>query len=122
MGCDIHGCVERRVNNNWLMFDRIHGTATARNYARFNALAGVRGDGPKPIGVPFDASESTLLAVQGWGQDGHSHSWLPLKDAVKIFQETDGLCKSWMDEEYYFGADFEGHPEIEWRLVFWFDN
>lgn len=50
-------------------------TARQRNYEVFAKLAGVRGPGPDPRGIPDDASDLTKLALDSWGRDGHSHSW-----------------------------------------------
>ena len=65
-----------------------------RHYRLFSILAGVRngygfagcdtGDKFKPIslpkGIPDDASEDYLELVNDYGQYGHSHSFLSLKD------------------------------------------
>jgi len=67
-----------------------------RNYNTFSILADVRngrglagvrtGDGFVPIadpkGVPDDASEDYLEEVARWDCDGHSHSWLTLKEIL----------------------------------------
>jgi hypothetical protein len=154
MGCDIHLTVEKQAKNGkWYavnLFNAHHQSpwrvqkkkvnwidtwsspvARSRNYDRFAALAGVRGHGPKPRGLPNDVSESTRFAVEKWGPDGHSHSWLPLKDAVKIFFDTEydenkkeGYVKN-SPEYYFFGVDrvTEDPEELDqYRVVFWFDN
>lgn len=146
MGCDIHLVLERRHNDKWVavntfkghhvsamhrkegQFDWSYPIATSRNYARFAALAGVRGDGPAPRGVPEDASETTKYLVDYWGSDGHSHSWMSLVDAMSVFVATE----PWHDSE---GDDYYGRKypasfffEVEddkldcYRIVFWFDN
>jgi hypothetical protein len=67
-----------------------------RSYYTFSILADVRngsgfagvrtGDGFVPIadprGVPSDSSEDYLGEVTKWGFDGHSHSWLTLKEIL----------------------------------------
>lgn len=128
MGCDIHGTVEKKVGDRWVMVDRLHYShpTTRRNYERFAALAGVRGDGPEPKGIPPDVSESTKLYIEEWGVDGHTHSFLDLVDAARLFLNTDHLGKEIgkYEKEYpishYFDVD-EANPG-EYRLVFWFDN
>ena len=123
MGCDIHIAVEKKVGDKWVMRDRLHYTkpSTNRNYPRFAALAGVRGDGPDPRGLPEDIGESTRLYRDEWGSDGHSDSWLPLKEACRAWLETD-----WQPDDFarkypechYFDVEDQG----EYRVVFWFDN
>ena len=67
MGADIHGVVEKRVRldgvDKWVAvsFLRYPDKGKERNYTRFAALAGVRGDGPRPKGAPGDMSESGRL-------------------------------------------------------------
>jgi hypothetical protein len=60
-----------------------------RNYWLFGALtngevrnassAGIFDD---PRGVPADVSDEVQDAIDNWGQDGHSHSWLGLDELV----------------------------------------
>lgn len=144
MGCDIHIVLERRVDGAWLGLSAFHSVtthkrrddglgfafpvATSRNYHRFAALAGVRGDGPAPRGAPDDISGLARFEIGRWGDDGHSHSWLPLKDAARIFLETtnyDGSVnfesyEAKYPECYFFGV--EDDDLDAYRLVFWFDN
>lgn len=141
MGCDIHMVLERKNDaGKWIGIDTFSShhaaynagdwfvpNARARNYDRFAALAGVRGDGPKPLGLPEDISDTTELLSSDWGGDGHSHSWLPIKEAAKIFLNTDrlpaapdSLAARW-PESYYFGVDDESGLD-DYRIVFWFDN
>ena len=147
MGCDIHAVVEVQVHDRWVTVNTLshhHGrfndgafstpAATERNYRRFAALAGVRGEGPAPRGLPDDISETAQFIVDEWGADGHSHSWLPLEEAARIFAETSRQVKE--DEEadaitmhrlkrpsdFYFEVDEDHLKERDYRLVFWFDN
>ncbi len=124
MGCDIHGTVEKKVGEKWVMVNRLYDEAIERNYARFAALAGVRGEGPKPKGLPQDMADSTRIYVEEWEGDGHSHSWLIIEEAAKIWMESD-----WGKDDFarsypvvhYFNIEREIHPG-EYRVVFWFDN
>lgn len=122
MGCDIHVFVEKRVKDRWVM---VHEAVEAenRNYERFAQLAGVRGSGPKPKGLPLDISDSTNLQADRWGVDGHSHSWLYLPEAMQIWQRTEYNQNSFNYKYpyYYFGLDEVADAE-EYRIVFWFDN
>src|SRR5215471_14331674 len=107
MGADIHMVLERRVKlrdvEKWVgvnafpyiigsiytgdgaVSDRVYWHVDRRNYNLFADLAGVRGDGPEPKGVPDDASDLALVEIDEWGGDGHSHTWLTLDEAIPIF-------------------------------------
>jgi len=149
MSCDIHLVLEkRRKDGKWVGIDTFLGhhrlyakkgefdwdspVARGRNYERFAALAGVRGNGPAARGLPLDISETTQEMVAQWGGDGHSHSWLPLKEASKIFLETEyqlaeenGYREKY-PESYYFGVEKYDENDDKffdnYRIVFWFDN
>jgi hypothetical protein len=125
MGCDIHGWVEIKDGEKWIAVKPLKDDS--RNYRRFTLLAGVRRDKnkyckAKPKGIPKDVSETTHWHIKEWGEDGHSHSYLPLGEAVEIFLKTD--CKSEYAEkhpaEHFFGV--RDNCVEEYRLVFWFDN
>lgn len=132
MGCDIHGWIEKRVGNKWVAYRELEKRPyslddidpRARNYARFAALAGVRGDGPDPKGLPLDISETTQFWVDEWDTDGHSHSWLSLDEAARIFLDTEWepseFARKWPATSF-FGVDYEQDAPL-YRLVFWFDN
>jgi len=139
MGCDIHMVVEKQVGDRWIAIRLLDGyhcrpddewrspVARARNYERFAALAGVRGDGPPAKGVPEDLSETTRFLIEQYGNDGHSHSWLGIEEAIAIFKETEWNPErlSKFNREYpdyfYFGLEREIDKGPH-RLVFWFDN
>lgn len=127
MGCDIHICVEKKVNDKWVMVNRLHhgSPATVRNYRRFAALAGVRGNGPEPKGLPEDISDSTRLCSDEWGVDGHSHSYMDLQETAKIYLRTEYSDENneyinKYPESHYF--DIEESELKDYRIVFWFDN
>lgn len=145
MGCDIHIVLEQRAEDDrWIGIDTYVGhegayvkgwsapIARERNYLRFAALAGVRGDGPEPKGMPMDASETTRFLADEYGGDGHSHSLLSIKDAERIFSETYNWAASSRDDfgkkypgAHFFGVDYsEGSSRSadDYRIVFWFDN
>lgn len=138
MGCDIHLVVERLHKGKWVAVDTFNGhesgygkgwtspIARSRNYDRFARLAGVRGEGPEARGLPENASDTTKALCEKWGQDGHSHSWLTLEEAAKIWLETEryndiGDFAKKYPGSFYFGIDPECDPEPH-RIVFWFDN
>jgi len=109
MGCDIHLYVEKRAKNGkWVYASaKKHRCNTSfgeqygydywydgRNYSLFSILANVRngwgfagvptGEGFIPIseprGLPSNVCSKIKTESDGWGGDGHSHSWLTLKE------------------------------------------
>lgn len=91
MGCDIHLVLEQKNSEGrWVGLHSFNGVSDARrrNYALFTALANVRAgggeSGPKPKGLPDDASELTHLLFDD-DVDLHSHTWWPLNDALPLF-------------------------------------
>lgn len=86
-------------------------TATGRNYALFAALAGVRGKGPAPRDLPDDVSVVVKKASDMWGCDGHSHSWISLKEFAKLI----GGNKGW----HRFGI--KTHPKSKDAFFEWDD-
>jgi hypothetical protein len=126
MGCDIHGWVEIKENGKWIAVKELKNDD--RNYKRFAALAGVR-DYEKtsqatPKGIPVDVSDTVDYHIRHFGVDGHSHSYMPISDAAKIFLETDYKTDDLMQKfpvYYYFGME-EDDDGVNCRLVFWFDN
>lgn len=165
MGCDIHPILERKFKDKWIGmddyayktsfdFDRSNnkwgppkftsaaGEIRSRNYARFAKFAGVRGEGQDPKGMPDDASDLAKWRCEEYGQDGHSHSWLTLREALDLCVAADiehNMNATLADDapqkthavEFYFGVeidteDYDGkgpHDSIDnYRLVFWFDN
>lgn len=141
MGCDIHLVVERRVEQRWVAVRIMRSISTAapinygmnfatpaskeRNYDRFAALAGVRGPGPAPRGLPDDVSETSRFLFELL--DRHTPSWLPLSEAAEIFAATERHELNDFDRKYsmyhYFNIEPETDgPAEDHRLVFWFDS
>ena len=130
MGCDIHALIERKVGDKWIMVNRLEGKATDRNYQRFAALAGVRGQGPIPKGLPNDISDSGRLYADEWDGDAHSHSYMDLKEAISIFTDTVDFPNIPLEKKmekkirlpaFYF-FDVDDYDIDKHRIVFWFDN
>lgn len=61
--------------------------ATGRNYDLFAKMAGVRGRGPEPKGLPDDVSDIVNLAADQWGGDGHSHSFMSLEEFEAVLRK-----------------------------------
>ncbi len=119
MGTDIHGWVEVKVNNKWIAYKEL--SDDSRNYKRFGLLANVRcfdePDNREPLGLPADVSETVKLHSDY--EDGHSHSYMTVKEAVDIFIRTsDSFCNySLLQDDHIF--DFNNEDT---RFVFWFDS
>jgi hypothetical protein len=125
VGCDIHGWVEVIDNGKWIAVKALKDRQ--RNYRRFALLAGVRDyqeeSQARPKGIPDDISDTAKYDIKQWNSDGHSHSYIALKDAAKIFLATDDKPTDYAKEyalDKYF--DFDGEKAENARLIFWFDN
>jgi hypothetical protein len=166
MGADIHLFLERKMKSgNWACVSNLDGIVNlggldgvqstssltygyyklnGRNYQFFGELASVRGDGLEPRGLPLDISEVVDEESEGWGHDGHSHSWLYADEFISIYNKvwlepnedepldwysqtllTDGkdvavreflrtMCSPMMVND--------GDKPEDFRFVFWFDN
>ncbi len=129
MGADIHGWVEQKHNGKWIAIKELGRNASDRNYERFAALAGVRDynetSSSRPYGIPDDISETAKLDIDKWDIDGHSHSYLGIEKAAKIFFDTrKNKDKEIYDPIYhYFDLDLDIDDDLDnFRVVFWFDN
>jgi hypothetical protein len=161
MGCDIHLYVEKRLKNgDWAFVRNLnegingeglrpwggqgrsvggHWGLSGRNYNLFSRLAGVRGPGPAPKGLPNNVSEFLYEEHMSYGGDAHSASWtLPLEfmeeyiASLQAYDEGAPLDK-YVQLRLAEGAeraleifmrdmcslDMDGH---EYRFVYWFDN
>ena len=110
------------------------GRLGRRDYDFFARLAGVRGDGPEPNGVPPDASALTQRHVSRWGDDGHSHVHMTLREFVKRKIITDvtiaDAAKSKLQGgdpiAEYLGNCVDDNDNItlddNTRVIAWFDN
>ncbi|MFA6971806.1 MAG: hypothetical protein WC208_10445 [Gallionella sp.] len=103
-----------------------------RNYNLFSALANVRSHYfidatfiSEPKGMPRDASKLVWAACDDYGTDGHSHSWLTLKELKDFNWKPYGdSVKEFMDEVFPKLEEAKGkeRTDEEVRIVFWFDN
>jgi hypothetical protein len=104
-----------------------------RNYGLFAVLAGVRNYGntipiSQPRGLPKDISPELFQVSEGYGSDGHSHSFFtvkeleaadwekPIYDFSQRFIEVINNVKKKAEEE--FGVT----DPTNIRFVFFFDN
>jgi hypothetical protein len=159
MGCDIHLVVEKKFDKKWVGLwtseddlrmpidgvfavhdgsKRPAGNAywhshRDRNYKFFALLAGVRGSGPDPKGIPEDASDLARIYIDQDGSDGHSHSW----DMLDDFHEKWIAANSEPGEYVASKIKSEANPRFEhmhplrwrneeqqeeYRVIYWFDN
>lgn len=148
MGCDIHYVVEEYDEElGWIgvfatdiFFGLRYVTRDAhplwqfkdRNYEFFAKLAGVRGPGPAPKGLPSDISLMTKKEVREWDDAGHSHSYCSLYQfALAYLKSSQYISKA--VEAKLTGTDpvmellhksFLAKEDSlkEYRVCFWFDN
>lgn len=168
MGCDIHPVLERRWKNEktgetkWVgvhayPYARIQSVwhkgkkldvnhyhmpgPQRRNYDLFAKLAGVRGEGPEPRGLPYDVSDLARMEIGDEDGDLHSHSWATAREyvaaALAVDAEHDeGLRKAMLTQNseepriknpylHYMEIaiyEDEGNSPDDYRIVFAFDN
>lgn len=111
----------------------LHGD---RNYTLFTTLAGVRDytnetiPVSEPKGVPDDACDYVKKENERWDTDGHSHSWLTLKE-LKDYQSVNRKIKrtgllspvqlvefdnnNILPESWCQGTNMEGYERREWE-------
>lgn len=137
MGCDIHFVVEKKIDGEWIGIMRKYpraGFVGDRDYEFFTEVAGVRGrsDTAKyPRFLPEGISKLSLNEIISYGTDGHSHSWLPIKEFSEIalrvnpdkFPNPYDKEQPW--EKLFGGPIFLNTSEDkieDYRIVFWFDS
>jgi len=141
MGCDIHLYVEKRVGDKWEavpgpnpwhgMWDdepeeRLNDWIwDGRHYDLFAIMANVRngygfagcdtGDGFVPIampkGLPDDVSPAIKASADGWGCDGHSYSWLTLRELQEYDWNRVTKHRGIVSEAEYLEFKKNGKPE-----------
>lgn len=148
MGCDIHTYCEKLIDGKWehvLGGCPYEGTVKGmelfdwRSYSIFGFLGNVRNHScceplSKNRGLPENVSDTVKYARESWGIDGHSTSFITLKEFLdfdydKTFTDKRD-CNEIVSYREFLGDGFFrelekmkaiGSPE-EVRLVFWFDN
>lgn len=122
MGCDIHLHVEKKVNGKWVEVPDVG--YDNRNYKVFAILANVRngygfagcptGRGFKsisePKGLPDDASKEVKEHSESWGVDGHSHSYLTLKELEAYDWDQVTWLQGVINANEYLVFKKEGRP------------
>jgi hypothetical protein len=146
VGCDIHIILEAKNDEGrWVGMYHYNGISAEalgidgsdkqgryaywkilnRDYDLFASLAGVRGNGPKPRGLPPDASELSRMTVDSWAGDGHSHSWGLLSEIGGKFLARVNPAAMIAEDRYEQVAQLFnlGRRSLDdYRIVFFFDN
>lgn len=99
-----------QVTRNWI-YD-------GRNYALFTMLAGVRASDDFPVisepkGMPQDASPAAVEYADQYGCDGHSHSYLTLKE-LRDFDWYQGAKRYGIVTESQYKRLMQGEKPISW--------
>jgi hypothetical protein len=137
MGCDIHILAEVRVDGKWqkvgsvfvsdYSFEKgklVDAPYSGRNYDLFAILANVRngygfagcdtGDGFNPIstprGLPDDVSPEMKKYSNEYGIDGHSHSWLTLRELIDFDWNQTTKQRGWVDSKEFLEWKIKGKP------------
>ena len=155
MGCDIHSYAEKKVNGKWEKVGEIfpmdewlrnyykkdfdESPFDWRSYAMFGFLADVRNYSnseylSEPKGLPDDISKEVKEKADYWDGDGHSHSFLTVKELIDFdygktfFDDMDEQRKNYKSflgkgffEDLEILKNIDKNPENV-RVVFWFDN
>lgn len=145
MGCDIHFVIEKkRRDKKW---EGVHNGDHApcigscwvsmrglneRNYKFFASLAGVRGEGPDPKGLPDGVSDMAKSEYNDWSLYVHSVSWDTWKDFIDKHhraQSDENLiedAKRLVTEQELSAEEnskrYGCYDPSEYRVVYWFDN
>jgi hypothetical protein len=113
--------VEMEVKEPWVYEGWIYN---GRNYALFAMLADVRNDyNFKPIshpkGLPSDVSDYVKQQSDQWGEDGHSHSWLSLRELLDYDWEQTATIKGWVTKEQAEEYRRTGKTPSHWSSDVW---
>ena len=118
MGCDIHVTLESKDDDEWWSLGA--GMVLDRNYRTFANLAGVRGDGPPPKGLPDKIS--WMAWDKGGGKESleggfHSHSWSTIEEWEEAIDDDAPEYQAILAA----AKTLQSHGR-ETKIVFWFDN
>lgn len=142
MGCDIHTHVEinKTINGEkkWICGDYFKINpyydgvdkyepkynfvrfCDDRNYSLFATLADVRNYGnttciDTPRGLPNDVSPEVKEEAEGWGIDGHSHSYFTLRELIEFQEKAPPLkYRGMISPEAQKALDEEGITPSSW--------
>ena len=133
MGCDIHYVVEEPMEDSgWIGIMSTEAPFAPpfeirrkiplwqfsdRDYAFFARLAGVRGEGPEPLGLPSDASQMTRHYADSDADYWHSHSHCSLREFAAL-KALVGINLTGQQAD----AIIDHEDSRYLRVCFWFDN
>jgi hypothetical protein len=152
MGCDIHSYTEKKTEQGYESVD--FAPFDWRSYGMYAFLAGVRNySGITPIAEPRDLPDDVSSAVkqhaEDWNGDGHTHSWLSVKELTefdydqmmedrRVTKQISANCWSGAQtceagegttqtyREFLGNGYFNDLEKLKIlgadRIVFWFDN
>lgn len=96
------------------------GFCNDRNYELFSILADVRNYGgtdyiSEPRGLPADVTKEVKEDADNWGDDGHSHSYMTLKELIDFQKDIKPLKRKGMiSPEAQKALDERGTPPEFW--------
>ena len=143
MGCDIHMYCEELItldgNKTWVNRDnwrlneyydlypdeepqyRVEGLQWRRNYRMFSALCGVRSQYDnftkisEPRGIPEDSCKVIKEESDQWGCDGHSHSYVTLREVREYVAKNEPIaCSGMVSEDQAYDLDDNGVIPNSW--------
>ena len=149
MGCDIHSYAEVKREKGWVKVGPVFKNPSYpdyseeeytdepygdRSYTVFGILAGVRSrytGNPisRPKGIPKDVTEGVKSEWNIWRGNGHSASYLTLKELMS-FDWVGAGERSFLEDVIsqlrlltcYTRTNLEEDDTENIRMVFWFDN
>lgn len=134
MGCDIHLVLERKREGDqkWVglyssdaLKDR--PICARRDYDFFAEVANVRGESQEmnryPRNIPEDVSELAWQEYMSAPTDHHSASHMSAREFCEIHHKVNPNSSRAEYKEYdLLGIDLNWPENMEYRVVFWFDN
>lgn len=145
MGCDIHIRTEVKRNGKWENADfykkigqnfNIVEIYDGRSYSLFTILAGrnyneVMKPMSQPRGIPKDATNEYKELCELWDGDGHSHSYLTLRELEQVFnkhrnvtysglispKQVSDLKEGILPKSWGQGTNQEGYERHEWTDI-----
>jgi hypothetical protein len=89
-----------------------------KNYLLFSVLADVRNSSSmispisSPKGLPHDVSSPIKVESEEWGADGHSHSYLTLKELLEYDYNQEIKKSGWVDKSQFKEYVKVGSPSL----------
>lgn len=115
MGCDIHDFIEVRPKGGCDRWNTVADHVIGRCYATFAILGNVRNEWglestSSDRGFPDDAGDPVCAEAWRYGQDGHSHSWVSLKELIELDPGQTVTCRGFVDRKQFNEFKRLGRP------------